>query len=119
RGAIRNPWLFGQIRDHLAGNPVTLPTGRDVLAYLHDLFESTKLENYEERGHVTHMKKYLNYVGVGIDPEAGFLHAMRRATTAAEYFRICTEFLDHDEPMPLEPFDLKLGERDIVAGVMR
>src|SRR6059036_3810587 len=34
RGAIRNPWLFDQIRQHRHGEPVRLPTGREVLAYI-------------------------------------------------------------------------------------
>lgn len=119
RGAIRNPWLFRQIREQLAGKPVSLPTGREVLGYLRELYESTKRPDYSERGHVTGMKRYLNYIGVGIDPDGAFLHAMRRAVTEADYFRNCTDHLDHDRPMPLEPFALKLGERDVVAGVMR
>ena len=37
-------------------------------------------------------------------PAAGsFLHRIRRSQTRAEFFRICRDFLDHDEPMPLEP----------------
>ena len=49
------------------------------------------------------MKKFLNYLGEGVP--APFLHQIRRAQTAAEFHRICAEFLDHDEPMPLEPLD--------------
>ena len=33
RGAIRNPWLFDQIRAELRGEKIKLPTGRDVLLY--------------------------------------------------------------------------------------
>src|SRR4029077_20813392 len=40
RGAIRNPWLFDQIRAHLPGDQIKLPTGRDVLAYVRALWES-------------------------------------------------------------------------------
>ena len=34
RGVIRNPWLFAQIRQHRRGEPIALPTGRDVLGYI-------------------------------------------------------------------------------------
>ncbi len=34
RGAIRNPWLFDQIRQRQRGELVKLPTGREVLAYI-------------------------------------------------------------------------------------
>ena len=69
RGAIRNPWLFTQIRQRLRGEPEFVPTGRQVLAYIRDLYETIKLPTaeYTERGHVTHLKKYLNFIGVGID----------------------------------------------------
>src|SRR5208282_2802518 len=34
RGAIRNPWLFRQIRQRQLGQAEFLPTGREVLAYI-------------------------------------------------------------------------------------
>src|SRR6185436_14578507 len=40
RGAIRNPWLFDQIRRHLRAEEVPLPTGRDLLQYVQALWES-------------------------------------------------------------------------------
>jgi tRNA-dihydrouridine synthase len=121
RGAIRNPWLFTQIRQRLRGGPEFVPTGRQVLGYVRDLYETIKLppDEYDEHGHVTHLKKYLNFIGVGIDAEGRFLREIRRASTGAEFFRICTDFLDHDEPTPLEPFAIPLGERDVMAGEHR
>lgn len=119
RGAIRNPWLFEQIRQQLKGERVTVPSGREVLGYVRDLYESVKGDHYHERGHIMHMKKYMNYFGVGVDPDGGFLHAVRRVTTEKAFFDLCERFLEHEDPMPLEPFDLHLGERDVVAGVMR
>lgn len=54
------------------------------------------------------MKKYMNFVGAGVGHDLAsskeFLHHVRRATERAEFFRICRDFLDHDEPMPLVPF---------------
>jgi len=32
RGAIRNPWLFHQFRQHQNGEPLFVPRGHDVLA---------------------------------------------------------------------------------------
>ena len=119
RGAIRNPWLFTQFRQRQRGEPEFEPTGREVLAYLRDLYESIRHPDYNEAAHVTHMKKYLNFVGVGVDPEGRFLAEIRRATREADYFRICADFLDHDRPTPLEPFQIMLGERDVMAGELR
>jgi tRNA-dihydrouridine synthase B len=104
RGAIRNPWLFRQIRQQGAGDPVFLPTGWEVLGYIETLYHTVKPEGLEERTHVQKMKKYLNYIGLGIEPSGQFLHQIRRAQTEREFFSICRGFLAHDELMPLEPY---------------
>jgi len=116
RGAIRNPWLFRQIRQHQRGESVFVPTGREVLSYLRDLFETVRPPQIKENAHIQKMKKYMNYVGMGIEPTGEFLHEIRRVTTEAEFFNLCARFLEHDEPMPLEPFALDLKETDVMAG---
>jgi len=105
RGAIRNPWLFQQIRQHRQGAPVFVPSGKDVLNYLRELYEAVQpSENIKELALVQKIKKYLNFVGVGVEPTGQFLHQIRRVTTEAEFFSVCEDFLDHDQAMPLEPF---------------
>jgi tRNA-dihydrouridine synthase B len=101
RAAIRSPWLFAQIRQHLAGAPVTYPTGRDVWTYIRALWDSQAAFDKPEKVRCERMKKFLNYLGEGVPGQ--FLHRIRRAQTAAEFHGICAEFLDHDTPMPLEP----------------
>ena len=102
RHAIRNPWLFRQIREHLAGAPVFAPTLGDVHAYVHDLYRATGEGFLEkpigdaiavERAHVARMKKFLNFVGQSVDPDGAFLHDMRRAMTEAELFAVCARHL--------------------------
>jgi len=119
RGAIRNPWLFRQIREHQCGRKVFLPSGRDVLAYVRALYEAVCSPAARESAQVQKMKKYLNYLGVGVEPTGQFLHQVRRVTTTAALFRVCEEFLAHDRPMPLEPFPLALKEGDLMAGEQR
>ncbi len=116
RGAIRNPWLFDQIRQHLRGEPIRLPTGREVLAYIHRLFDATTTPVVRESAQVQKMKKYTNFIGLGVEPTGQFLHRIRRTDSRAEFFAICTDFLDHDEPMPLDPFPLHLQPTDVLAG---
>jgi len=101
RGVIRSPWLFAQIRQQLRGEAVTQPTGREVLDYVHALWESRALIHSIEARQCKRMKKVLNYLGEGVPGE--FLHRVRRSETRAELFAICTEYLDHDRPMPLDP----------------
>ena len=104
RGAIRNPWLFRQIREHRAGAPVFRPCGRDLLAYIHALYEAVCTPGVREVSQVQKMKKYLNYIGLAVEPTGAFLHGIRRAVSRAEFFRLCQEFLDHETPLPLEPY---------------
>ncbi|MEO6871392.1 MAG: tRNA-dihydrouridine synthase family protein [Chthoniobacterales bacterium] len=119
RGVIRNPWLFRQIREQRRGAPVFRPTGRDVLAYIHALWEAVSAPGVAELAQVHHMKKYLNFIGLGVEPTGAFLHKIRRTTTRADFFMHCREFLEHDESMPLEPFAVPLAPTDVMAGAMR
>jgi tRNA-dihydrouridine synthase B len=116
RGAIRNPWLFRQIREFAGVRPAFVPTGKDVLAYVRALHEAVCSPAARDSAQVQKMKKYLNYVGVGVDAAGQFLHQVRRVTSTAALFRVCEEFLGHDRPMPLEPFPLALKEGDLMAG---
>jgi len=116
RGAIRNPWMFQQIRQHQRGEPLFMPKGRDVLAYIAALYDAVCDPHVPELYQVQKMKKYLNFLGLGLEPTGQFLHSMRRVTTRADLMRLCADYLDHDDEMPLEPFSLELKERDVLAG---
>ncbi|TLD69015.1 tRNA-dihydrouridine synthase family protein [Phragmitibacter flavus] len=119
RGAIRNPWMFRQIREHLGGESVYLPSGREVLRYVEALYEAVTSDAVAELYRVQKMKKYLNFIGLGIEPTGSFLHAMRRVTTREAMMGLCAQFLDHDEPMALEPYEPELKEQDVLAGSHR
>jgi tRNA-dihydrouridine synthase len=116
RGAIRNPWLFDQIRAHRRGEPLFRPTGREVLAYIRALYEAVCTPGVREVLKVQKMKKYLGFIGLGVEPTGAFLHAIRRVMTEADFFRVCAEHLAHDEPMALEPFQPELHACDALAG---
>jgi tRNA-dihydrouridine synthase B len=116
RGAIRNPWLFSQIRQQQRGEPLSLPCGLDVLCYVRALYDAVCAPGVRESAQVQKMKKYMNYLAMGIEPTGEFLHRIRRVTSRADFFRVCEEFLDHKQPMPLEPFRLDLQAADLLAG---
>jgi tRNA-dihydrouridine synthase len=101
RGAIRNPWLFDQIRAELRGEKIKLPTGRDLLAYIHELWDNEITPGVRESAQVQRMKKFTNFIGEGIGEK--FLHAIRRVATTGDFWRACEEFLNHDQPMSLQP----------------
>jgi tRNA-dihydrouridine synthase B len=93
RHAIRNPWIFRQCREQLAGKPVIRPVLADVRDYIERLYRATETPGVPERYHVNKMKKYLNFVGQSVDPDGAFLHDMRRAQTELELFAICDRHL--------------------------
>src|SRR3954467_14800518 len=119
RGVIRNPWLFRQIREQRRGEVIFRSTGRDVLEYVHALYDAVSTPGIRESAQINNMKKYLNFIGLGVEPTGEFLHQVRRTTTRAEFFALCGAFLDHDSPMPLEPFPIALKQTDVMAGATR
>ena len=108
RGVIRSPWLFNQVRQQLRGEPVTLPTGREVNGYIRALWDSQAGADRPEHKQCERMKKFLNYLGEGVP--GTFLHQIRRSQTADQFHGICREFLDHDQPMALLPADMSEGD---------
>ena len=102
RGAVRNPWIFQQLRDHQMTGTFCMPSGREVLAYVHALYEAVCSPGVSDNQQVQKMKKYVNFLGMGIADSGVFLHDIRRASRREEFFAICERALDHDDPMPLE-----------------
>jgi len=93
RHAIRNPWIFRQVRERLSGRPVTPVTLGDVRGYVTHLYDATRQPGVPESAHVAKMKKYLNFVGQSVDASGAFLHDMRRAMSESELFRACDRHL--------------------------
>jgi tRNA-dihydrouridine synthase B len=106
RSAIRNPWIFKQIRQYLTHQPLSVPTLADVRHYIDLLHQTTTASTVPERSRVNFLKKYLNFIGQSVDTEGGFLSAMRRAQTETELFGICDRYLlTHPElPFAQEPY---------------
>jgi tRNA-dihydrouridine synthase B len=97
RGAIRNPWVFEQIRQAVRGLPIFRPRASDLLQYIGELYEAVKPPDLRIDAHVQKMKKYMNFIAVGVDPEGRFLHEIRRVTTEREFFTTCERFLGHNK----------------------
>lgn len=103
RGAIRNPWIFQQIRCHLLGQPVSQPTGRDVLDYIHALYDAATSPGVSEQVEVHAMKKYTNFIGSGLPDSARFLHDIRRVSCRSDFFAVCERSLNNDFLLSLDP----------------
>ena len=103
RGAIRNPWIFSQLTAVLENRAPVVPSHRDLLAYVCELYDEVARETRRlvAGAHVQRMKKFLAYICHGL---AGtFEYDMRRASTPDDFFRICRQHLDHDTPLPARP----------------
>jgi len=106
RAAIRNPWIFKQIRQYLSGQSVQIVTLAEVRDYIELLRRTMTAPTVPERARVNKMKMYLNFIGQGVDVAGGFLKDMRQSQTEAELFGICDRYLltDPDQEFALEPY---------------
>lgn len=83
RGAVRNPYLFRQLR----GGPA--PTAEEMTQYYNILVEETGrvlLHKRTEKGHCNRMKKYLAFCYPDFPPDAEY--RLRRCTSITEILRI-------------------------------
>ena len=105
RGAIRNPWIFDQVRQAIAGEEMFQPTLIDLKDYISDLYEAVAATStkFHEKGHVTRMKKFMNYISSGIS-DGQFTDEIRRAVTPADFWEVCDRHLDSPEKMAADPF---------------
>lgn len=106
RAAIRNPWIFKQIRQYLSGQSVSIITLAEVRDYIELLRRTMTAPTIPERARVSHMKMYLNYIAQSVDAAGAFLSSMRLARTEAELFGICDRYLltNPDQEFALEPY---------------
>ena len=100
RGAIRHPWIFEQIRATFTGEKPPARDTRDLLHYIHRLYEESArhIPDFIEDKHVQRMKKYLVFMTQGHSPD--FEYEIRRAKNKSEFFQICRTHLDHESPLP-------------------
>ncbi len=106
RSAIRNPWIFRQIRQQLSGEPVVAVRLAEVRDYIERLRQTPTAMTVPARARVSFLKMYLNYIAQGVDAEGNFLRQMRLAQTEAELFSVCDRHLlgDPDALFAAEPY---------------
>lgn len=78
RSAIRNPWIFRQMREHFSNSPVFQPTLKDVYQYAHLLVDALHKPGVPEQNRVNKLKKFFNFIGLSVDPDGSFLYEIRR-----------------------------------------
>lgn len=109
RHAVRNPWIFRQTREVLAGLEPFRPKLSDVREYVDALCENVRSEGVRLKHLDSRLKKFLNFVAVGVDREGKFLFRMRRARGIDELLKVCDEFLldggNADKLFALAPYE--------------
>ncbi|HBE18159.1 MAG TPA: dihydrouridine synthase [Cyanobacteria bacterium UBA11149] len=93
RAAIRNPWIFQQIRAYFSGQPISRVTLAQVRDYIEKLRINPTIPTPSEKARVNYMKMYLNFIGLSIDTTGNFIKEMRLAQTENELFGICDRYL--------------------------
>ncbi|MFM8008291.1 MAG: tRNA dihydrouridine synthase, partial [Dolichospermum sp.] len=93
RWAIGNPWLFAQIRQSLAGQPIIPVPLVKVRNYIDRLWQTPTASTMPERARVGYLKMFLNYIALSVDTDGNFLQMMRQAQTEVELLTICDRFL--------------------------
>jgi hypothetical protein len=78
-----------------------------VYRYIQHLFAITYRDDLREKSHVNCLKKFLNFIGTGIDPEGQFLVGMRLVQSKQELFDLCDRHLlsEPDIPFAIEPYE--------------
>lgn len=106
RAAIRNPWIFKQIREYFSGKPVSKVTLAEVRDYIEQLRLTPIAPRLPEKMRANYMKKYLNFIGQSVDGAGAFLKEMRLAQSETEILGICDRYLltFPDEEFALEPY---------------
>lgn len=106
RAAIRNPWIFKQIRQYQSGQPVSTVTLAEVRDYIERLRPIKTAFPIPESARVNYLKMYLNFIGLGVDKAGAFLRDMRRSRSEIELLGVCDRYLlsAPDQEFALEPY---------------
>ena len=113
RSAMRNPWIFRQTRERLAegkeAGEIFMPRLLDVREYVDEIISNSKKYKPKPKNLPGRLKKFLNFIALGVDSTGEFLNSMRRAQSLDELLRICDKHLLEDGKSVL-PFSLEPAE---------
>ena len=103
RHAVRNPWIFRQIKELKENKKMFEPTLADVYEYVEKIHGHIIKTNPQIRYADGRMKKFLNFVALGVDESGVFLNEMRRARGVCEIFEICKKHMLSNPAKPFAP----------------
>lgn len=111
RSAMRNPWIFRQTRERFEEGKkpeeIFTPTLGDVRIYVDEIMSNSLRYKPKPKNLPGRLKKFLNFIAVGVETSGEFLMSMRRAQSLDELLHICDKYLVSDgrssQPIRLEP----------------
>ncbi len=92
RGALGNPWIFGQIDAALAGKPWSVPTFAERVAVVRE-HARLHVSQYEEHHDLTTFRKHLTWYFKGIPGAKIHRDRLVKVTTVAELDAVLDDFL--------------------------
>jgi len=113
RGAMRNPWIFRQIKEAvqlgLPQDKIFCPTLADVRLYIERILDNCLTYRPQVKYVSGRLKKFINFIALGVDKNGDFLNEMRLTQSVDELLKICDKHLiDGGKSQRLfafEPFD--------------
>lgn len=103
RHAIRNPWIFRQIKELKRGEKMFEPTLLDVYEYVEKIRNKIIMKNPQIRYADGRMKKFLNFIALGVDEGGNFLREMRHARGIDALMECCKKHLLENPSKPFAP----------------
>ena len=108
RHAVRNPWIFRQIKELASGREIYRPKLCDVREYIDDLLRNC-LTLKDSIKHIdSRLKKFINFIATGVDERGEFLYHMRRARGLDDLQKVCDRYLleggNSDKPFALDAY---------------
>ena len=103
RGAVRNPWLFQQIRDAWSGTGSPSRTLADIRQYIDHLYRVACDPAAPTTARLGRLKRFLGFILPGLEPSGELVLRTKTATRDKELFRVCDEFLISTRPFDPEP----------------
>ncbi len=106
RTAIRNPYIFTQIRSIIDQHSEYDIKYKDIEHHIMNLLHITEQLSPNEKIQICLMKKYLNFIGQCIDEHGEFLYHVRRITSKQELLAVVSKYLTSkwQKILPNEPY---------------
>ena len=106
RQAVRNPWIFRQFHEISAGKKPFEPKLIDVYNYVQSIYKKHIEKDLNIKYLDGRLKKFLNFIALGVDSDGSFLRQMRLAQGIDELLEVCKSHLlkNPEKPFADEPF---------------